>query len=525
MTFDKDIFISFAQLDDKVANEDTKGWITDFHRSLQVRLSQLLGRPPIIWRDDHLQGNDLLTPEIIAQFPKLKVLVSILTPRYLKSEWCALELEEFFKAAEATGGVTIENKARIFKVLKTPINRDLEPEKIRDMLGYEFYRIDASTGRPREFLKVFGQESEQAFWTKLDDVAYDIAQLIEKIDQLSEGANGNQSPKTFSYNRGISTSALVNAKKKIYLADTTYDLREYHESLKRELEDSGFTILPNKNLPLVADQYMAEAEAFMKECILSLHLLGPSYGLIPEGTGKSILVLQNEVAAKQSAERGLNRLIWIAPSTTPEDPRQLEFLSQLKQNEQLQQDSDLLEDTIEKFKFAIFDNIRRQEDKEKEQALALEKEKQKETAADAGTKTSSVAGEPRLIYLVCDQRDLADIKALEDFLFEKGHEVMVPIFEGEEAQLRDEHIENLKQCDAVLVYYGNQNELWLRSTLRDLLKLPALGRDKPLLSKIAYVASPSTPQKERFRSNELTVINGLTGFNPQLLDDFIGKLK
>ena len=527
MSFEKDIFISYAHIDEKEASDDTKGWVTDFHRSLQVRLSQILGSSPVIWRDDRLQGNDFFGPEIISQFPKLKILVSILTPRYLKSEWCTREVEEFFKAAEATGGISVENKSRIFKVLKTPVKHELEPEKIRDMLGYEFYRVDSSTGRPREFLKVFGPESEQAFWTKLDDVAYDIAQLIEKIDQISEGkVNGNQpEAKTLSYNTGISTNASVNAKKKIYLADTTYDLRDYHENLKRELEDSGFTVLPNKNLPLIADQYIKEAEAFMNDCILSIHLLGPSYGLIPEGTAKSVLVLQNEVAAKQSTDRGLNRLLWIAPGSTSEDARQQEFLNQLKQNEDLQHDSDLLEDTIEKFKFAIFDNIRNQEAKEKEKALALEKEKEKEMASDGGANASTVVHEPRLVYLICDQRDLAETKVLEDFLFDRGHEVMLPFFEGEEAQLLNEHMENLKQCDAVIVYYGNQNELWLRSTLRDLLKLPALGRDKPLLSKIAYVAGPSTPQKERFRSNELTVINGITGFNPHLLNDFIEKLK
>ena len=80
-------------------------------------------------------------------------------------------------------------------------------------------------------------------------------------------------------------------------------------------------------------------------------------------------------------------------------------------------------------------------------------------------------------------------------------------------------------CDAVILYYGNANELWLRSMTRDLLRLPALGRTKPLLAKVAYLAGPPTPQKERFRSNELTVVNGINGFNTQLLNDFIEKLR
>ncbi len=31
MKFDKDIFISYGHLEDKPLDEDTKGWISDFH--------------------------------------------------------------------------------------------------------------------------------------------------------------------------------------------------------------------------------------------------------------------------------------------------------------------------------------------------------------------------------------------------------------------------------------------------------------------------------------------------------------
>jgi len=524
MSFEKDIFISYAHIDDEPMSEGMKGWISEFHKSLEVRLSQLLGSHPVIWRDARLQGNDFFAPEIVAQFPKLKVMMAIITPRYVKSEWCTKEIEEFFKAANETGGISVENKARIFKILKTPVERDSQPEKIREILGYEFYRKDPTTGRYKEFDRIFGLEIEQAYWEKLDDVAHDVAQLIAKLNTSETPSTNGDNAQAKSTSTAITTSANGSAtKRKIYLADTTYDLREYHESLKRELEDSGFTVFPNKNLTPVADIFKGEVETFLNDAILSIHLIGSSYGLVPEGTDKSTIVLQNEIAAKQSAARRLNRLIWIPPTTKSDEARQQSFIDQLKHNEELQQDSDLLEGTIEEFKFAIFDNIRKQEAKEKEKENALEKEKQKENNAGVSSPVGDAG--PRLIYIICDQRDLNETKALEDFLFDSGHEIMLPIFEGEEAQLRNEHEENLKQCDAVILYYGNANELWVRSMTRDLLRLPALGRTKPLISKIAYLANPSTPQKERFRSNELTVVNGLTGFSPQLLNDFMGKLK
>ena len=40
-----DIFISYAHMDDQALDEDQKGWITKFHRVLQVELGQLMGEP------------------------------------------------------------------------------------------------------------------------------------------------------------------------------------------------------------------------------------------------------------------------------------------------------------------------------------------------------------------------------------------------------------------------------------------------------------------------------------------------
>ncbi|HAI82148.1 MAG TPA: toll/interleukin-1 receptor domain-containing protein, partial [Chitinophagaceae bacterium] len=57
MQFEKDIFISYAHIDDESLVASQKGWITEFHRSLEIRLAQLLGRRPVIWRDPSLQGN------------------------------------------------------------------------------------------------------------------------------------------------------------------------------------------------------------------------------------------------------------------------------------------------------------------------------------------------------------------------------------------------------------------------------------------------------------------------------------
>jgi hypothetical protein len=119
MTFEMDIFISYAHIDNLSLKEGDKGWIANFHKALEVRLAQLLGEKPRIWRDKKLQGNDFFGDEIVQQFPKTALMLSIISPRYIKSEWCTREVKEFYKTASKGIGTRIGNKCRIFKIIKT----------------------------------------------------------------------------------------------------------------------------------------------------------------------------------------------------------------------------------------------------------------------------------------------------------------------------------------------------------------------------------------------------------------------
>ena len=141
MSFKKDIFISYAHIDDEALIEGEPGWISEFHRSLEVRLSQLLGYRPVIWRDKALDGNHNFSSEILTQLPEIAILVSIHSPRYVKSDWCIREVNEFYKIAESNIGAMIGTKSRIFKVIKTPVELSQHPPVVQGLLGYEFFKL------------------------------------------------------------------------------------------------------------------------------------------------------------------------------------------------------------------------------------------------------------------------------------------------------------------------------------------------------------------------------------------------
>ena len=103
MLFQNDIFISYAHIDNEPLTEGQKGWISQFHRDLENRLGQLYGQSPRIWRDEKLQGNDAFAEEIVGQFPNVALLVSVLSPRYVKSEWCIRELKFILSSCPTNG--------------------------------------------------------------------------------------------------------------------------------------------------------------------------------------------------------------------------------------------------------------------------------------------------------------------------------------------------------------------------------------------------------------------------------------
>src|SRR5205823_5648935 len=235
MNFDTDAFISYAHMDNVELVQGHRGWVANLHRALEVRVGQLLGKEPHIWRDPKLSGNDFFAETLVDRLKRVAALVSVVSPRYVRSEWTRRELSEFCRAAEQQGGVRVRDKARIFKVVKTPVPPDMHPPELRSLLGYEFFTVHPETGRIRELDEIFGPDAQREFWIKLDDLAHDICRLLQVVEDTSSPAPEMDEPAVF-------------------LAETTSDLREQREAIKRDLQQHGYTVLPGTPLSMVASE-------------------------------------------------------------------------------------------------------------------------------------------------------------------------------------------------------------------------------------------------------------------------------
>jgi hypothetical protein len=411
-------------------------------------------------------------------------------------------------------------------VVKTPVPLDDQPEDMQGMLGYEFFSADPETGRVREHAPDGDDESKRKFWAKLDDLAHDLAHLLKKMDEAppSEGvapssanpanpANSLPATPEFTVVRGDGGGAHSGPPLAIFLAETTYDLKDARDAVRRELQDLGHTVLPEAPLPLYGPDLEAAVRELLPQCRMSVHMVGEKYGIVPEGATRSLVELQNDLAAEfgtgQDGDYGLLRLLWQPPELNVKEDRQQEFLERIIADPRMQARTDFLETSLEELKASITLRLQRQ--------------------ADSATRKTGVVRLPEddllRIYLICDERDLDHTMALEDALFDQGYEVILPVFDGDEAQVRQDHEENLVSCDAVLLYYGAGNELWLRRKQREVLKSAGLGRKKPILGRGIYVAPPPSPQKRRTRSHEAVVLHAPEeGFDPAVLDPFVQQI-
>jgi hypothetical protein len=493
MNFEKHLFVSYAHVDDLPTPGEEQGWVTRFHHYLEAYLSQSIGEEARIWRDERLHGNDLFASEIVNQLSKTAVLLSILSPRYMESDWCLKEVDEFCKTAEAHGGLTVEDKTRVFRIMLKRIpteRRERLPHVLKDALGYEFYE-EAEGRRDLPLDPSFG--SGETYRRQIYFLAQDIAELIARLKQKEAGPSSTEDV----------------CQRSVYLAECSYDQREERDKIRCELRAHGYNVLPDQlaQLPELESEYVAEVGRLLERCQVSVHLIGKSRGKVPDGPSqKSAVQLQNEIAAEHGEKSGLHRLIWIPDGLRSEQAEQQAFIEALQKVPEMQRMADLIAADIETFKNALHSMLRK-----------LEKSAQAATVAPVGAK---------LVYLICDQRDRPATIPLRKLLKAKGLEVAIPVFEGNASTLRQANEELLTRCDAAVIFYGVGDEAWRRTVESDIRKGMAYRETKGALASYLYLAPPDTDDKnELIELEESNLINALQGFSEADVTPLLQSLK
>lgn len=245
-----DVFISYCHADNTSELPNERGWITDFGERLKVRLGLLLGSAVEVWWDKKLYGDHALDLEIRSRVEQTAVFLAIVTPSYLKSEYCRDEREWF--RTSAGGKMMVGNRMRGIRVVKTPKwdgSRPLHRTVFPEGLGFEFFPpAKDETDEVEEFLR-----TSREFQDEFGKVCRRVGGLLETM------------------RRQCVT---------VYVAHCSQALKDERGRVVAELTAHGYRVLPDIEIdPTNVESVTANG---LEDARLSVHLFGACEHLLSE---------------------------------------------------------------------------------------------------------------------------------------------------------------------------------------------------------------------------------------------------
>jgi hypothetical protein len=466
MKFENDIFISYAPASG-MENHASTEWSAKFCEYLTVLMNRLYDKKPAIMFHDDLRVRQTMLGENLHQIiSNTAVIVIILSPEYLHSATYLRELEDIYNAI--CNPDNVEDKThRFFKVLMQPIANEEQPACLKTEMNYNFFDINRYNKKPITFDLSGRNGPETKFWSKLVDLAYDIADVLAELSEgKSEKVSGKERPGVF-------------------LAETTFDQTENRDMLKRELQHLGFKVLPKIQIPDNADHAKTTIESSLQQSVVAVHMLGAWYGDFMKNSKYSFIDFQiktvKDFISVKNNQTALSQLIWIPNDTKPTDQRQALYLKRLKRDE-AQHQTEIIETPFEVFKTIL--NLRLNELINPLVIPAAEKNK---------------------LYVIYEKENSEKINPYLHQIRLSGYEILEPHAGNGDPFPLTSHINNLLVADAVLIYKGDCPMDWLNSKIRDLVKTPGYGKSKPFRA-IEIISKQKTADKSLLFLNNVPVI-------------------
>lgn len=481
MSFEHDIFISYASANGK-ENQATTEWTLKFCEYLAIVMNRLYEKKPVILLHDDLRVRQTMLGENIRDvFAKTAVFVTILSPEYAKSPAYLKDLDEVYKSLHQDGN---NIGHRIFKVLTYPATGENEFDCLKEGIDYNFFEINRYSKKANTFDLNGKNGPQDKFWSKLVDLAYDIAEVLQNLT----GTDGLKIK---------STQAPA-----VFLAETTFDLSENRDMLRRELQYLGFRVLPMTTIPEDAEKSKQVIDQLLDQSIMTVHLLGAWYGEFLKNSKYSFIDFQiktvKDYIASKSNSHKPNQIIWIPNDIKPTDQRQALYLKRLKRDE-AQHMTEIIETPFEVFKTIL--NTRLNELVSPEAKPVAEKNK---------------------LYVIYEKSSGGKMTEYTSILKAKGFDIMESNENGGDFFPLSKHIYNLLTADAVLIYKGNSTMEWLNSKIRDLVKAPGYGKSKPFRA-VEIISMQKTADKSLLFLKNVPV-NWDEEINHEVINHFIDHL-
>jgi hypothetical protein len=296
-----DIFISYAQVDDRKPPGVKHGWVTTLVSHLNDRLTEKLGPRESFWLwSDHQSPRDLpVKPEIEAKVLQTSILVIVLSPGYLSCDWC--EQERTLLLAEVRRRVA--GGERVFIVRYSPVAAGECPQELRNLIGHSFCTSDEVTDESLPLGYPF--RTSQEYYTRVNNLADDLVKELRarrepdpalRVMTQTAAAITSAAQGPWATVAGVAGPQLAPADNRpaVYLAEVPDSLDGLRQEVRSYLELEKLRVLPEKR--------WCEDEAAVNACLdgalLFVQLLNDAPGKRLLNSSWSCVGLQNSCARK-----------------------------------------------------------------------------------------------------------------------------------------------------------------------------------------------------------------------------------
>jgi hypothetical protein len=442
--FSHDLFVSYAHADDQPVSGCAKGFVSQFVADLMTEVGRKLGAALDVWWDHHdLAGNTPVTPEIVRAASAAAGIVVLVSPAYLRSEWCRRERSTFLAALRRRAG-----EGAVFVVAIEGLARERLPEEFHDLVGYQFWKPldDGHTTRP---LRVDFEADRAPYYDRLCQLVQNLADHLDGLACQRRGPPPRLPPQ-----------ATAEAPQ-LVLAEVTDDLVHQREDVRAYLEQLGFVVLPRRrysrdDLELHRRQLREDLGA----AGLFVQLLGPLAG------------------DRSDEPKGMAWLRW----TTAQGVLPSERIVQWR-DPQLDVDGVADADARDLLRLPTVRSCGLPELKRAVAALL-----QRPACAPA-------APMPKCVFVNADLLDRDFAGQISAWLAGQGYIVLEPPCASDPAEWREAWASNLALCQSLMLVYGQTRPTWVAQQVLQSMKVIAQRTEPIELLSVCLGPPPAEPDK------------------------------
>ena len=340
---------------------------------------------------------------------------------------------------------------RVFAIEYSPLDSNDEyPTVLRDQKRMAFWQR-----HPEREIPVTMASGSDIYLQTLLDLAEQIRKQLKKMKEEQKVAAASV-VELAKAALAAPAARLPGEGRTVFLAQVTDDLDEEREQVRRYVEQFGIAVLPQGMYPQGGTDFTKALEADLGRADAFVQLLGRTQAKRPPDMPLGYDRLQFE----QAAARGLPILQWLRSDIDPAsvaDPQHARLLS----------GEHVLRMGLEGFKADIV----------------------KQLGKPPPPPASS--GELQFVFINADGSDIELAENLRRDLKGANVSAAVPILQGSSEDVRLDLEENIVECDALVMVYGETTPVWVRGQLRLYSKLKH-RRKQPLKALALYLGPPES---------------------------------